>query len=97
KAGKRTLAVRFGEGFSRFQFAFGHAIAIGAIVALGWRGTLAPVTAGVFAAAALLIALRHSRGLHAGATAPELIGLLGDTGRYLAVHAAALAAALAIG
>lgn len=97
KAGKRTLAVRFGEGFSRLQFAFGHAIAIGAIVALGWRGTLAPVTAGVFAAAALLIALRHSHGLHAGATAPELIGLLGDTGRYLAVHAAALAAALAIG
>lgn len=97
KAGKRTLAVRFGEGFSRLQFAFGHAIAIGAIVALGWRGTLAPVTAGVFAAAALLIALRHSRGLHAGATAPELIWLLGDTGRYLAVHAAALAAALAIG
>lgn len=97
KAGKRTLAVRFGERFSRLQFAFGHAIAIGAIVALGWRGTLAPVTAGVFATAALLIALRHSRGLHAGATAPELIGLLGDTGRYLAVHAAALAAALAIG
>lgn len=97
KAGKRTLAVRFGAGFSRFQFGLGHGVAICALLALGWRGTLPPITTGILAGAAVLIALRHARELRPGATAPELIRLLGDTGRYLAVHAAALAAALAFG
>lgn len=96
RAGKRTLAVRWGPGFARVQFAAGHGLAGLAVAALAWRGTLEVTSAAVLMVIVGIVAVRHVRRLTPGATGPELIALLGATGRYLAVHAGLLAAALAL-
>ena len=93
KAGKRTLVVRFGRRFARAQFIAGHALALGALIAVGagdwdlWMviaGALVCIVAG-------WVQLRRL----AQATGPaELIRLLGQTGMYLAAYALVLSAGL---
>jgi 1,4-dihydroxy-2-naphthoate octaprenyltransferase len=94
RAGKRTLVVRFGRGFARAQFAASLAVAMAVPVWLGMRDhqmvLLLP----------LILAphgWRHLRRLHPAAPAPELILLLGDTGKLLAAYAVLLALGLGLG
>ncbi len=93
RAGKRTLVVRFGRAFARVQFAAGHVLALGALVAVGagdWHPGFVVAGAGVCVTAGWIQVKRLSR-----ATTPvELIRLLGATGMYLAVYAGVLAVGL---
>jgi 1,4-dihydroxy-2-naphthoate octaprenyltransferase len=84
-AGKRTLVVRFGRGFARIQYAASVAAALAVPVWIWSRGgagwVLLPLA---LAPVGWSLCARLSR-----AEAPsELIRLLGDTGRYLALYAA---------
>jgi 1,4-dihydroxy-2-naphthoate octaprenyltransferase len=93
RAGKRTLVVRFGREFARAQFGLSLALAllIPAALAARWHRPVLLLP--------LLIAplgWGHFRRLHAGAGAPALISLLGDTGRLLAIYALLLSAALVL-
>lgn len=90
-AGKRTLAVRFGEGFARRQFDLSLLVAFLVPVGLWWRGerpwlllpcVLAP------------LAWRHHQRLAQSKTPRELIQLLGATGKLLAFYALLLATGL---
>ena len=83
-AGKRTLVVRFGLRFARAQFN-GSLVLAGVMPVVFWvRG---------FSVCCLLplllapVAWRHSGRLRASQTPAELIALLGDTGKLLAVYA----------
>lgn len=92
-AGKRTLVVRFGRGWARVQ----HGLCLGAALAAplfywarGYRAwCLLPL---------LLAPLgwSHARRLAAARSPAELIALLGDTGRFLALYAALFALGVAI-
>jgi 1,4-dihydroxy-2-naphthoate octaprenyltransferase len=90
-AGKRTLVVRFGRRAARWQ----HAVSLaGALLAPLWffaRGTgdwvLLPL-------GLVPLAVRHVRRLRDALAPAELIALLGDTGRLLALYAVLLAAGL---
>lgn len=84
KAGKRTLVVRFGRGFARAQFALALLTA-GAIplvlLKFGFSG---------WVALPLLLtpmAILHFRRLSRSTQPAELIALLGDTGKLLALYA----------
>jgi len=84
-AGKRTLVVRFGRGFARTQFAASWLLAFGVLPVAAWSlgsawGLLLP---GVLAP----LAWSHGRRLAQSKTPGELIELLGDTGRLLALYA----------
>jgi 1,4-dihydroxy-2-naphthoate polyprenyltransferase len=96
KAGKRTLAVRLGERFTRGQFAVGHLVAVVVLVGLYLRGRLGGEAA-VMAVGAVAVAGLQVRRLQRAGTPGELIQLLGATGKYLAVYAVLLGAALALG
>jgi len=83
-AGKRTLAVRFGRGFAQGQYALSLGAALAApllYLSFGYKPwcllpwLLAPV------------AWSLVRRLRAEAAPRELIALLGDTGRFLALYA----------
>jgi 1,4-dihydroxy-2-naphthoate polyprenyltransferase len=88
-AGKRTLVVRFGRRYARAQF--GASIAAALVVPLLFRASgygawcLLPL-------AVTPIAFSHIRRLKASRTPLELIVLLGDTGKLLALYAALFAA-----
>jgi len=88
-AGKRTLVVRFGRSAARAQFVTSHVIAF--VIPLGFlaRGfglsCLLPL-------GLLPLAWSHQRRLRMAATPTELIALLGDTGKFLALYAVLLAA-----
>jgi len=87
-AGKRTLVVRFGRGFARAQFvgSLGLALAVPAWLALSasrWWCLLPMLL--------LPMARAHVRRLRDSKTPSELIALLGDTGKLLALYAALLA------
>jgi 1,4-dihydroxy-2-naphthoate octaprenyltransferase len=92
-AGKRTLVVRFGRGFSRAQFiaslvvAFAIPIVFAARDKNAWR--LLPLLT-------TPIAWRHVRRLGSAQTPLELIALLGDTGKLLAIFALLFGAGLII-
>jgi len=83
-AGKRTLVVRFGRGFARGQFALSLMIALVVplvFLARGHRSTcLLPL-------AIAPVAWRHFARLRDSKTPSELIALLGDTGKLLAIYA----------
>jgi 1,4-dihydroxy-2-naphthoate octaprenyltransferase len=93
RAGKRTLVVRFGRGFAQAQFGLSllGALLVPLVLAVRDRAPalLLPLLLGP-------MAWRHFRRLQPGASAPELIGLLGDTGRLLAAYAGLLAAGLVL-
>jgi 1,4-dihydroxy-2-naphthoate octaprenyltransferase len=83
-AGKRTLAVRFGRGFARAQYALSLAGALAAPLvywALGYKAwCLLPCLLAPLAWALV-------RRLGAAAAPRELIALLGATGQFLALYA----------
>jgi len=92
-AGKRTLVVRFGRRFARIQFAvsLGAALAVPVVYLLrGHRaGCLLPLVLAP-------MAWSHMRRLRESKSPSELIALLGDTGKLLALYAVLLAAGLAL-
>jgi 1,4-dihydroxy-2-naphthoate polyprenyltransferase len=90
-AGKRTLAVRWGRGFARFQVGASLSVALALPVVL-WRCGFSPTC--LLPVALAPVAWRHFGRLRAGASAQELIDLLGQAGRLVAAYAALLAAGL---
>jgi len=97
KAGKRTLVVRFGKRFARWQFATALGIAAAAPLCLGALGVFRMET-GV--AAALLsggFGFGLVRGLHRAATPADCIGLLGKSSGFLTGYALVLAGAIVAG
>lgn len=92
-AGKRTLVVRFGRGFARVQFAVSLSVALAMPLvfwARGHRGwCLLPL-------ALAPMAWAHARRLREGKTPGELISLLGDTGKFLAMYALLFGAGVAV-
>lgn len=91
-AGKRTLVVRFGRGFSRVQFGVSLALAFAVPALLLLRGRPAWCLLPWLVAP---LAWRHARRLRHSKTPSELIELLGDTGKLLALYSTLLAAGLA--
>ena len=92
-AGKRTLVVRFGRRFARAQFWTSlHVAFITPLVFLG-RGRsewcLLPL-------ALAPLAWTHARRLRESKSPSELIELLGDTGKFLALYAALFAIGVAL-
>lgn len=97
QAGKRTLVVRWGRRYARWQFGLSHAFAVGALFLLvqlgaGRLGLLLPI-----ACVLGLLAARQIDDLRASRAPDELIALLGRTGRYVAVYALLLSAWLVAG
>lgn len=90
-AGKRTLVVRFGRGFARAQFILSLAVALIMPVVFWLRGyspwCLLPLLT-------LPMAIGHVRRLHPEREPAELIALLGDTGKLLALYALCFSAGL---
>jgi len=96
-ANKRTLAVRFGAGFARAQFAGAHVVALLMVAVLAWRGTVGSIAATFLAGYLFITGLRQAKRLRLATGPAELIALLGDTGRHLAVTAGLLGGALLVG
>ena len=90
-AKKRTLVVRFGRRFARFQFAASLAVALAIPVLLAAAGHGAWCLLPLVSAP---LALSHVRRLKAGKSPTDYVALLGDTGRYIAVYSALLAAGI---
>jgi 1,4-dihydroxy-2-naphthoate octaprenyltransferase len=90
-AGKRTLVVRFGREFSRQQFLASLLVAFAApfiFLARGHRPWL------LLPVGIAPMAWSHVRRLRTSTTPAELIALLGDTGKLLALYAVLFAASL---
>jgi 1,4-dihydroxy-2-naphthoate octaprenyltransferase len=92
KAGKRTLVVRFGRPIARLQFGVSLVVAFTIPVHLMMRGGYQPVVLLPLAIAPL--AFRQVRCLESSETPAELIVLLGDAGKLLALYALLLSAGL---
>lgn len=95
-AGKRTTVVRFGRGFAKVQFAAAHVLALAVpflLVADGYA--LRPLELAPFV---LLAAWAWSlcRRLAPTAAPRQLIGVLAQSGLYVATYAIALAAYLVV-
>lgn len=87
-AGKRTLVVRFGRGFARAQFALSLGIALAVPLGFFARGHRAWC---LLPLALAPMAWSHRRRLRESKSPSELIALLGDTGKLLALYAVLLA------
>ena len=94
KAGKRTLVVRFGRGFAQAQFASALIVALAVPVAL-WAQGFKPWT--MLALFIAPLAAKHFTRLRHTRDPKELIRLLGDTGKLLALYAVLLSAGLVAG
>ena len=81
-AGKRTLVVRFGRRFARVQFGSSLAIAFAVPLVFLARGHREWVLLPLLLAP---LAWNHARRLRESKTPVELIALLGDTGKFLAI------------
>jgi 1,4-dihydroxy-2-naphthoate octaprenyltransferase len=92
-AGKRTLVVRLGRGAARVQFAVSLALALAMPLVLLARGQRAWCLLPVLL---LPLARSHVKRLIEGQSPAELIALLGDTGKLLALYALLLAAGLVL-
>lgn len=93
-AGKRTLVVRFGRRFARAQFAGSLGVSLVVPLVLLARGH---PTASLLPLLLTPLAWSHVRRLRDSKSPSELIALLGDTGKLLALYAALLAAGFAAG
>jgi len=92
-AHKRTLVVRFGRGFARGQFLF-SVLGAGVVPVLLWtRGFPIIVLLPLLLAP---LASTHFRRLRDAQTALQLITLLGDTGKLLALYAVLLSVGMLI-
>ncbi len=91
RAGKRTLVVRYGRPFARIQFGVSLFVALTIPVHLVRMGfapmVLLPITLAP-------MAWRHANRLATAESPEELIVLLGDTGKLLALYAILLSAGL---
>ncbi len=94
KAGKRTLVVRFGRSAARLQFGVSLFLAFTIPVHLVMRG-FEPVV--LLPVAIAPMAFRHVRRLAEAETPAELIVLLGDTGKLLAMYALLLSVGVVAG
>ena len=92
-AGKRTLAVRFGRGAARAQHAASLAIAFLVAIYFGARESSMWLLLPLLAAP---LGWRHIRRLADAKTPKELIVLLGDTGKLLALYAVLFSAGFLI-
>lgn len=92
-AGKRTLVVRYGRGFARGQFVVSLIVALLIPLGLVARGERWPLLLPLLLAP---LAWKHFRRLRESKTPPELIALLGDTGKFLALYALFFSAGLAL-
>ncbi len=92
-AGKRTLVVRFGRIFSRRQFEVSLVLAFTVLAVVAWNERngwlLLPWTL-------LPMGWRHCVRLRTSKTPSELIELLGDTGKLLALYALLLTVGLVL-
>ncbi|PAW65819.1 MAG: 1,4-dihydroxy-2-naphthoate octaprenyltransferase [Opitutia bacterium Tous-C1TDCM] len=93
-AGKRTLVVKLGRPAARVQFAGSLAAAFAVPVYFAFGRGYGPWV--LLPLAALPLAWAHLRRLRDGKTPAELIALLGDTGKLLALYAALFAAGLVL-
>jgi 1,4-dihydroxy-2-naphthoate octaprenyltransferase len=93
-AGKRTLVVRFGRRFARAQFAGSLAVSLVVPLVFLARGHHA---ASLLPLLLTPLAWSHVGRLRDSKTPSELIALLGDTGKLLALYATLLAAGFAAG
>jgi 1,4-dihydroxy-2-naphthoate octaprenyltransferase len=96
-AGKRTLVVRFGRRFARWQLAVSHVGACGILVALAWQGLYRPTAGLVVAGILACYAFLQWRALREARDSTELIALLGWCGAYVAAYAVALAVLIVTG
>lgn len=96
KAGKRTLVVRFGRAFARKQFILAHALS--ALVPLLLVGVLGTdlILAVILAVMILIEGWRQTAELATAGTPAKCITLLGKTGRWLAIYAVLLSAAVLV-
>ena len=92
-AGKRTLVVRFGRRFARIQFGVSLFVALTIPLHLLRQG-FAPLV--LLPLALSPMAWRHANRLAQAKTPTELILLLGDTGKFLALYAILLSAGLLV-
>jgi len=94
KAGKRTTVVRFGKRFAKVQFASAHLVSMILPGLLLLRGYSAWI---LIPWVLIPLAFRQVRILGTSRTAPELIALLGATGKHLALYAVALSLGIVLG
>ncbi|GAB1488347.1 1,4-dihydroxy-2-naphthoate polyprenyltransferase [Opitutaceae bacterium] len=97
KAGKRTLVVRWGRRYARWQFGLSHVVALAILLVLpdlgaGRLSILIPIML-VLA----MLAMRQMNTLRQATKPGELIELLGNTGRYVALYALLVSAGIVIG
>lgn len=97
KAGKRTLLVKWGRAYGRFQFLCAHGVAVLCPLGLAAWGAAHRPAAGAVALAAALVGWVQCRRLREVREPRECIALLGATGRWLALYGIALAAAIVWG
>jgi 1,4-dihydroxy-2-naphthoate polyprenyltransferase len=92
-ANKRTLVVRFGRTAARWQFGLSLVIALLVPVIFRLRGfsfwCLLPI-------AIAPVAWTHARRLRESTAPPQLIALLGDTGKLLAIYAVLFGVGIAV-
>lgn len=93
-AGKRTLVVRFGRGFARAQFGISLLVAALVPVVFAYRATSAWC---LLPLALSPLAWSHLRRLRESKSPSELIALLGDTGKLLALYALLLSVGVILG
>jgi 1,4-dihydroxy-2-naphthoate octaprenyltransferase len=89
RAGKRTTVVRFGRNFGRAQFALSHAFALLVPVVLLGRGASGWILLPCVLAP---VAWTQTRRVYRETAPAQLIVLLGQSGRYVALYALLLAA-----
>ncbi len=94
KANKRTLLVRWGRVYGRWQFGFGHALAVATPLVLAVLGAAEAWPALAVVIVAAFVGLRQLRRLSAARGPAECIALLGMTGRWLAIYGVLLAGAV---